>query len=79
MLWGFVPVVTSYTVAVEYDLANNPIYVGEAQPGTIEDASGWRIKKITYDASNNPTDIKWAGGTRDFNKVWDDRDTYIYT
>lgn len=79
MLWGFVPIVTIYALAVEYDLANNPIYVGEAQPGTAESASGWRIKEITYDASNNPTAIKWADGTRDFNKVWDDRATYAYT
>lgn len=64
---------------VEYDVSNNPIYVGEAQPGTAEDASGWRIKEITYDGRNNPTVINWAEGTRDFNKVWDDRHTYIYS
>lgn len=71
--------VTEYTTAIAYDASNNPIYVGEANPGTAESATGWRIKKITYDANNNPTNVQWADGNTKFDNVWDDRASYSYS
>jgi len=71
------PVGTDYTVAIEY-IGNNPIYIGEAKPGTPKSAVGWRIKKITYDG-NNPIDIQWASGTKTFDKIWDNRADYSYS
>lgn len=55
------------------------IYVGEAAPGTATDAAGWRIKKISYDASNMVESITWASGVNTFTKVWDDRADYVYS
>jgi hypothetical protein len=69
----------NYTLAIEYDASNNPVYVGEAGPGTAKAANGWRIKKITYDGSNNPTDVQWADGDTRFDNIWDDRATYTYS
>lgn len=67
-----------YTIVIEYDASNNPVYVGEAKTGTAKSASGWRIKKITYDVSNNPTDIMWAESSSQFDKIWANRASYKY-
>jgi hypothetical protein len=78
MITGIISV-SAYSVAVEYDASGNPIYVGEAKPGTPKDSQGWRIKFITFDPMNNPTDVQWAKGNINFDKIWDDRKTYIYS
>ena len=70
---------TEYTVAIAYDASNNAEYVGEAPPGTSQGTARWRIKKITYDASNNATDVQWASGTNEFDKEWDKRENYTYS
>ncbi len=59
----------------------NPIYVGEAPPGTAVTDAGWRIKKLTYDGSSNVTVVQWAinkGVYADWNCVWNSRATYTY-
>lgn len=56
-------------------------YIGEATPGTDKSASEWRIKRIAeIDDGSGGTDldIRWADGTADFVKLWDDRATYAY-
>lgn len=70
---------TYLTTLIEYDGSNNPIYIGEATAGTTPSAASWSIKKINYDGSNNPTGIQWAGGSSDFDKIWDDRAAYSYS
>jgi len=53
------------------------IYIGEVEAGTNTSAPSWRIKRI--DSTNDPdVDIRWADGTTDFTKTWDDRATYTY-
>jgi hypothetical protein len=71
--------ISEYTMAIEYDVSNNPIYVGEALPDTGKASRGWRIKFITYDVSNNATDVRWASGATEFDKIWNDRATYPYS
>jgi len=78
MITGIIAL-AEYTMAIQYDAFNNPIYVGEAMPGTAQTSKGWRIKFITYDAFNNATNVQWASGTSDFTKVWNDRATYPYS
>lgn len=73
------PVGTDYTVVVEYDENNNPIYVGEAIPGSLVSEAKWRIKKITWDVSGNPTNVRWADGVKTFTKVWNSRGDYTYS
>lgn len=70
---------TLYTVVIAYDASDNPEYVGEAILGSSKANAVWRIKRITYDASNNPTDVKWASGTSDWDKRWDDHTGYSYS
>jgi len=70
--------VDKYTLAIEYDDSNNLVYIGEATPGSPQDEAVWRIRKITHTGSN-PTGIEWAGGTTEFNKIWDERTDYEYS
>jgi len=55
------------------------IYYGLAEPGTAASAAGWRIRKYTYDANGNVTQIDWADGVNTFNKIWNDRYSYSYS
>ena len=66
------------TKKIEYT-SGNAIYIGYALPGTATSAEGWAIKKLTYDANNDVTDIKWASGNIAFDKEWDERATYTYS
>lgn len=70
---------TLYTIMLEYDGSNNPIYIGYAIPGSIVSSATWRIKKMTYDIVNNPTNIQWADGNTNFDNIWDNRATYSYS
>lgn len=58
---------------------SNPrtIYRGFATPGSITSVRVWAIQKI----ENNGGVISylWAGGNRNFDKVWDDRKTLQYS
>lgn len=67
----------NFEVRFENDESGNTIYVGRAAPGTADDASGWKIKKLTY-TDGYLTDIKWADGSTATDKVWDSRADYTY-
>jgi len=56
----------------------NMEYEGFCYPGTADDASGWIIRKHTYDVSNNRLTTKRADDTAMFDKVRDDKATYTY-
>jgi hypothetical protein len=71
--------ISEHTQAMENNASGQPVYLGEAIPGTAKDVTGWRIKKIVYDENNFVTDIQWADGTAEFDKTWDSRDTYTYS
>lgn len=55
--------------------SNNTI-VCEAQAGTLESGTGWRIKKIIVNGAI--TKIKYANGDAGFNFIADNRLTYTY-
>lgn len=58
--------------------ANDTImYIGEAVPGALTSVAAWRIKKVTFVAED--TAITWAGGTANFDKIWDDRLSLSYS
>lgn len=66
-----------YTVLLDYS-GNNPIYEGNAVPGTAVTLAEWRIRKYTY-SGNKVTKIEWAHGNANFDNVWNDRATYPYS
>jgi len=60
-----------------YDGNNNLIYKGFARPGTPEDAKGWQIAQLNYDANNNIISILWPLNdlnipSNDYEFIWDD-------
>lgn len=57
-------------------VGNDAIYKGEAEPGSSEDDTVWRISKITFVGE----DIfeTWADGDSLFNKRWSNRESYNY-
>lgn len=68
------------TRAYEFDGSNNPIYLGTADAaGAAKSANAWRIIKITYDGSNNPTDIQYPSGSGAFTFIWNSRASYTYS
>ncbi len=59
-----------------YDLSNAAtIYIGTAELGTAADAAAWRIKRVFFDGSGNPTETRWSAATA----VWDNRIGETYT
>lgn len=65
------------TIKMEYS-GENPVYVGEAAPGSATSAEAWRIRKLTYSGANL-TDVEWADGDTDFNNIWDNRASLSYS
>ena len=55
----------------------NVIYNGYAAPGAKTSDAVWAIEKIT--AKKNILSYQWAGGTKDFDKVWDNRAKLIFS
>jgi len=58
-----------------------PLYIGEAIPGTATSEAKWRIKKMEYDNGQTqpPTGVTWADGVSTFTKEWDERTSYTYS
>jgi len=49
--------------------------IGEAPPGTPKSAAKWRIRKVVRQTA----ETTWANGNAEFDKVWNDRDSYTYS
>jgi hypothetical protein len=57
---------------------DNLLYRGEANPGTLDSAAAWRIRKIVIAADDDVTET-WANGSGDYIHIWDNRLSYTYT
>ena len=66
-------VLAQYTTEMAYDGSGNMIYYGIAQPGTAVGSALWQIRKLDYDGSGNLLDMLYAGGSRSFTNVWNNR------
>ena len=58
--------------------SGQPIYVGWATPGVQVTDAKWKIRKFTYDANNQITNIQFSNGDVGFNGVWANRTGYNY-
>ena len=64
----------------EFDSSGRMIYHGQAAPGSSAGDSVWRICKYSYTGTNfNADDKKWANGSANFDKEWDERAGTGYT
>ena len=66
-----------YSKRIDF-ISDNELYKGEAQVGTTEASSGWRIRRVVI-AQDGDVAETWAGGTANFDKQWSDRLIYIYS
>ncbi|MGE0569229.1 MAG: hypothetical protein AB7O73_14920 [Bacteroidia bacterium] len=55
----------------------NVVYNGFALPGSAVDAAVWAIQKVSK--ANGVYSYKWAGGTKSFDKIWNNRSALIYS
>lgn len=67
------------SLEIDYVGGTNPIYMGNAAPGTPTSSALWKIVKLSYDGNNNVTSILYAGGSPSFNQVWDNRASLSYS
>ncbi len=67
-----------YIQRISYNASNFAEYIGLAKPGTAISAAGWQIKKLTYSGSF-VTEINFAGGDLNFDKVWNNRSGLSYS
>jgi len=70
---------SQYITEIDYVSGTNPIYLGNATPGSATSASAWQIRKLTYDGNNNVVSILFAGGTSAYTAIWDNRASLTYS
>lgn len=66
-----------YSKRVDF-ITENELYKGEAAVGSAESAPLWRIRKLTIGLDSDVTEV-WADGDANYDNVWSDRLTYIYS
>ncbi len=66
------------TRLIDFDGGRQPIFIGEATPGTLSSAAKWRIQKRAY-TDNKLISIKWAEGNGNFVHIYNNRGTFTYT
>jgi hypothetical protein len=59
------------------EVSDDLIYIGDADVGSATSAAVWRIAKATF--TNNAAVRTYADGDQDFDNIWDNRASYIYS
>lgn len=67
-----------YSKRVDF-VSENLIYRGEALVGGSEASPSWRIRRIEISPSDGDIVEKWADGSANFTKIWNNRLTYTYS
>lgn len=79
MSQGFTKDKSGRQLALNMDDAGSGItYVGEATPGSANNAAVWRIKRLDESVASDLT-ILWADGNSSFDNVWDSRAGLSYS
>ena len=58
-----------------------PVYMGFADPGTASGAAGWQIRKSVFSgtAPELISEVLFASGNNNFDKIWNDREVSPYS
>lgn len=67
------------TRILDYNGGTQPIYIGEAQPGSSINGPSWRIQLLTYDGNGNVINQQWAPLFASFGDVWASRAGLTYS
>jgi len=66
-----------YAKRVDF-ISDNELYKGEAAVGSSESSAVWRIHKLLIGEDGDVTEI-WADGNSNYDNVWTNRLSYIYS
>lgn len=66
-----------YTKLIDDASTTSTLYLGEADPESVEADPVWRIQKIVFDASGNVDSVRFAG-TGTFTQIWNNRTSLTY-
>jgi hypothetical protein len=59
-------------------IGEDVIYKGEAAVGSLTSAASWRIRKLTISPDGDVSET-WASGNANFDKIWDNRVSLVYS
>lgn len=68
----------SLQLQIEYNVSNDPLYIGLAESTATAGSSKWQIRKAFYDGNANLIKLVYASTETTFNKVWNNRTGYSY-
>lgn len=68
---------TNYTKLLDDTSTANTLYLGEADPESLEADAVWRIQRIVFDTSGNVDEVRFALGGN-FDQIWDNRTSLTY-
>jgi hypothetical protein len=74
---GVVEEEMTYSKRIDF-VTDSILYRGEAQVGSLENSSVWRIRKIVISPDGDVSET-WADGVATFNKIWANRAAYSYS
>jgi hypothetical protein len=70
-------IVTQSAEAVQLDEVGSTTYIGYAAVGTSVASAAWRIKRIVD--SSGDLSVTFAGGTDNYDQIWNNRAGLTYT
>lgn len=72
--------VTSFIVEIDDTGQTDPqvLYIGKAVVGSSTNQPVWQIQRVTIEADDD-AQIRFAGGTTEFNQVWSNRTALVYS
>lgn len=54
-------------------------YVGRANAGSATSAAVWQISKLMFDGSGNLLSQTWANASGNYDQVWNNRASLVYS
>ena len=67
------------TTQMDYNGTSNPVYVGQAFPGSSVNNPCWRIQYIQYNGSGQVTSVQWSPNSFIFGDIWANRASLSYS
>jgi len=64
--------------ALQIDEVGTVTYIGKAEPGSTTSVAVWQIKRIDETGSPELV-VKWADGDRNYDNIWDNRESLDYS
>lgn len=69
---------TDPTITVRIDeVSSSLLYIGTARIGSATSSALWQVQKVTV--VSTVTSILWADGNSNYDNIWDDRASLVYS